>query len=448
MNVWRLVAKEIGHRKINFGLAIVSVAVAVAVLVAELSLLEHHDRNTGQIMTALKEKTQRRVDKFHADEAKSVAAMNEEFRKITKGLGFNIFILPKDQDLTDFYSEGYATKFMPESYVTKLAQNKIVTVRHLLPILEQKVKWPEQGDRKILLVGTRGEVPTVGESAKKPILDLVPRDKIVLGHELWNIASVKDGDELTLLGRKFTVQKRHNERGTKDDITAWINLQQAQEMLGLEGKVNAILALECSCAWADLPKVRAEIAQILPDTTVRETRSTALARAESRMRVTNEGTQRVRRAEQEAAEAIRQERQGHDRHRGEIEGFAAVIVPLVLTGAAVWIALLTYLNVRQRRGEVGILRAIGARSRQVAWLFLGRALIVGLVGGALGCAVGLAVSAVTAEPPPGVQADLIVLQPLVLLAALLAAPLLSALASWAPAMLAAWQDPAVVLREE
>ena len=448
MNVWRLIAKEIGHRKVNFGLAIVSIAVAVAVLVAELSLLERHDRNTGRIMTALKEKTQQRVDKFRADEARKVAAMEEDFRKITKGLGFNIFIRPMDQDLTNFYSDGYATKFMPESYVTKLAQNKVVTVRHLLPILEQKVKWPEQGNRTILLVGTRGEVPAVGEIAKKPILDLVPRDKIVLGHELWNIASVKDGDDLTLMGRKFTVQKRHHERGTKDDVTAWVNLAQAQEMLDLEGKINAILALECSCAWADLPKVRAEIAQILPDTTVTETRSTALARAESRMRVANEGAQRILRAEQEAVQAIQQKRDSHDRHRREIEGFAAVIVPLVLVGAAVWIALLTYLNVRQRRGEVGILRAIGAKSRQVAWLFLGRALIVGLVGGAVGCAIGLAIGAVTGEAPAGEQADLIVLQPLVLLTTLLAAPLLSALASWAPAMSAAWQDPAVVLREE
>jgi len=448
MNVWRLVAKEIGHRKINFGLAIVSVAVAVTVLVAQLSELERHDRNTEQIMAARQRETTERLNKLRADVARSAAALDEDFRKITKGLGFNIFILPKDQDLTDFYSEGYASKFMPESYVTKLAQNKIVTVRHLLPILEQKVKWPELRDRKFLLVGTRGEVPVVGETAKKPLLDLVPRGEIVLGHELWNAAGVEDGDELTLMGQKFVVQKRHNERGTKDDITAWINLPQAQEMLGLEGKINAILALECSCAWADLPKVRAEIAQILPNTTVKETHSTALARAEARMRVKNQGIEQIQRAQQEADEALRQERGGHDRHRGEIEGFAAVIVPLVLIGVTVWIALLTYLNVRQRRGEVGILRAIGAKSRQVAWLFLGRALIVGLVGGVLGCAVGLAVSVVTGDPPPSGQVEFIVLQPQVLLAALLAAPLLAALASWVPAMLAAWQDPAVVLREE
>ncbi len=75
------------------------------------------------------------------------------------------------------------------------------------------------------------------------------------------------GSKVRLLGRQFTVVRCREERGTKDDITVWINLAEAQEMLGRKGRISAIWALECRCAWADLAKVRAEIARILPSVT-------------------------------------------------------------------------------------------------------------------------------------------------------------------------------------
>jgi len=448
MNVWRLVIREILHRKVNFALSVVSVAAAAAVLVAVVALLDRHDRNTEQILAARQAETRERLDTLRADVQKLGAALNEDFRKITKGLGFNIFILPKDQDLGDFYAEGYASKFMPESYVTRLSQNKLVTVRHLLPILEQKVKWPEQGDRKILLVGTRGEVPIFGKDPKAAILDIVPRGGIVMGYELWKGLSLADGEKVKLLGRQFTVLKRHDERGTKDDITAWVNLAEAQEMLNLEGKINAILALECICAWADLPKVRAEIGRILPDTHIKETHSKALSRAETRDRAAEQARLSLRRAEQEADLAIGQARRGRARLRAQIERFAAVLAPLVVVSSAVWIGLLTWINVRRRRTEIGILRAIGTPSRQITGLFLARAVMVGLAGGAAGCLAGLGVALTAGEAPAGLRVGWAGVEPLMLVAVLAAAPALAALASWAPATIAARQDPTVALREE
>ena len=412
-----------------------------------LALLARHDRDTERILAATQVETHSRLVALRADVAKMAADLNEDFRKITKQMGFNIFILPKDQDLGDFYSEGYATELMPEEYVTRLSQSEVITVRHLLPILERKVRWPEQGDRKILLVGTRGEVPVSGAPAKSPILDIVPRGSVVMGYELWKPLSLADGDKVRLLGRQFTVRKRHGERGTKDDITAWINLAEAQEMLNLPGRINAILALQCSCAWADLPKVRAEIGRILPNTRIHETHGKALARAEARKRAAEQGRLSLRRAEQEAVLAMRQARDGRARLRGQIERFAGILAPLVVVASAVWVALLTWLNVRRRRAEIGILRAIGMRSRRIAGLFLARSVLVGLAGGVLGYLAGLGAAAMTGERSAGDPASA-VFQPLVLLAVLVAAPALAALASCVPALAAAWQDPAVVLQEE
>ena len=68
-------------------------------------------------------------------------------RKISKGLGFNILILSRDQNLSELYSNNYASKFMPESYTSKLAESEIVTINYLLPTVEQRICWPEHDSR-------------------------------------------------------------------------------------------------------------------------------------------------------------------------------------------------------------------------------------------------------------------------------------------------------------
>jgi hypothetical protein len=67
--------------------------------------------------------------------------------------------------------------------------------------------------------------------AKKPMVDPVAPGSIVLGYELHDSLGLKRGDRLTLLGREFTVGTCYAMRGNKDDITAWIHLAEAQELL-------------------------------------------------------------------------------------------------------------------------------------------------------------------------------------------------------------------------
>ena len=442
MSLWRLIFREILRRRVNFMLGVLSVAVAVTVLVGSLGRLAGHDRRTRTILAESRARTKQRLERQRHELATRVAKLNDEIRAITKQMGFNVFILPKDLDLTDFFAEGYASTFMPEAYVETLAASPIVTVRHLLPILEQRVTWAEQGGRRIVLVGTRGEVPIAQNSPKKPITHPVPPGRIVMGYELWKGLSLNVGSKIRLLGRQFTVARCREERGTKDDITAWINLAEAQEMLSKKGWISAIWALECRCAWADLAKVRAEIARILPNTQVKEVHSKALARAEARRRVAEQGKEAERRSREQAATALREQAADRAQLRGEIETLAAVVVPLTLAGVAAWVGLLAYVNVRRRREEIGILRAVGLRSGQICFVFLARAALVGLIGAVVGCAGGLAVVVATTDGGAALVS-------LTWLAAILAAaPALCALAGWAPAILAGRQDPAVILQME
>ena len=145
---------------------------------------------------------------------------------------------------------------MPESYVDKLANSDIVTVNHLLPSVTRRIAWPEQ-DRDVILVGTRGEVPIMHRGLKKPMLEAVAPGKIVVGYDIHKDLGLSEGDTLALMGREFTVSTLHPQRGSEDDVTMWIDLKQAQQMLGLENLIHAILALECECAGDRISVVRA-----------------------------------------------------------------------------------------------------------------------------------------------------------------------------------------------
>jgi ABC-type lipoprotein release transport system permease subunit len=187
------------------------------------------------------------------------------------------------------------------------------------------------------------------------------------------------------------------------------------------------MALECQCAWADLEKVQKEITAVLADTQVVELASKARARKRAR----------------EKTKASREDL------RAERERLAAILVPVVMLAAAVWMGVLAFGNVRERAAEIGVMRALGYRSLQVFLVFLSRAAVIGVVGGALGLLVGVLagrqVGVALEEAGPGAGAAF---DPTMLLAALLLAPVLSVVAGWIPAILAVQQDPADILRRE
>ncbi len=124
-----------------------------------------------------------------------------------------------------------------------------------------------------------------------------------------------------------------------------------------------------------------------------------------------------------------------------------MITPLVVAASAFWLGLLALANVRQRRTEIGLLRALGKGSGTIAALFLGKAVLTGAVGAALGVALGLVLGRWLGVETLEVTSEYIPFRSDLALYALVGAPLVSALASYLPTLTALVQDPAVVLRE-
>ena len=424
-----MVRREMGYRKLNTALALVFVTIAVGFVAGVFSLLKGYDA-AAQALVAEKE----------AVVKERSAEMEDEFRKLTKGMGFNVLILPKDQNLADLYADDFASQYMPESYADTLANSNIVTIQHLLPSLHQKTIWPEK-KRTIIVSGVKGQVPYAHRNPKNPIMDPVAPQEAVVGYELWHGYNLAVGDTTLFKGQSFVVSKCHEERGNKDDITLWINLGVAQEMFGKKGLINAILALECRCIadgiMANIAKIRADLERILPETQVIEFMSQALTRAEARYK-----------AAMDAKEAAEHEQTQRIAQRREREKVAALLAPLIILGCGAMVGLLFFANARQRKAEIGVLQALGLRSSHIIAAFLEKAAFVGLVGGLAGYLFGTTGGAILSHYFLGLVHYKALINPVIGIGALVLTPIGAMVASWLPSLAASRLDPAEILREE
>ena len=103
-----------------------------------------------------------------------------------------------------------------------------------------------------------------------------------------------------------------------------------------------------------------------------------------------------------------------------------------------------YNNVHERRKEIGTLMALGADARQVLWVFLLKALILGGVGGTLGYVLGTLMALILGPIVAGVAVWPV---PALFLVAVAVAIVIALLASYLPARQATRLDPCKALQE-
>ncbi len=434
MNLWQLVSKEIRFRKISFLLGLICVAVAIASFIGSITLLHAHDVRTEQILIARERSTR-----------EEMTQMEDDYRRIMRDLGYNVMVVPAEQSLAALRAQGHPDTYMPYEYVERLGRGHVDTLNHLLPVLQTGVQWPEYSI-DIILSGTPGQIPVYhksrfltedGSAYRNPIMKAVPPGQLILGNSIAADLGLHVGDEVALMGRMHTIRQINPAEGTTDDIAVWCDLQTAQELLGLEGTINVILALECVCVPDALGAITQEVQRILPGVQVMEFSSRVKARAQARSR-----------AEQAHVTAMEAEQNHRRQMRLERRLFASILIPVVLAASAIWIFVLMLGNVRERRLEIGILRALGVRESTIIAVFLCKAVLIGLIGSLVGYFLGLAVGALWGGVRlfSGDFLDLIRIP--ALLTAVLIATVLCAFAGWLPAIHAAQQDPAVVLRDE
>jgi putative ABC transport system permease protein len=129
-----------------------------------------------------------------------------------------------------------------------------------------------------------------------------------------------------------------------------------------------------------------------------------------------------------------------------------ILVVLVAVGVVLFAAKSQFASVAERRGDIGVLKAIGWSGRQVVALLLSESVIQGLIGGLLGgfaAAIGLAISDATlpTDVPTVSTADDLMMVGGVLGSGLLLALLGGILAGLVPALASVRISPAEAIRK-
>ncbi len=418
----KLLLSEIRYRLGGSLLALLAIGVAAGLFVAGPTLLAGYAEQTRVELAAHEKATKAEL-----------ARLDDETRKIMLRLSFNVRIVHRDTDVTSLLAD-YAAVEMPEDYVERLAKSpKITKIAHISGTLLHPIALD---NRKRMLIGFSPEAEQPHEADKKPIVFEIDAGTAILGHEAGRGRNV--GDEIDLLGKKSRVAKILDKRDTHDDLMVAVNLKDAQAILGKPGKINAILAISCRCTTDDrIGEIAEQVAEVLPDVHVTESGTAAGVRSAQRAVV-------KKTRDQETARLAAAREQG-ERSLAKLVG---TVTPLVVLVTAIWIGVLAWTNVAARRVEIGLLRALGKGSAWIAGLFLGKAVLLGILGGAIGATIGLWGAEAWAATNYGVAGDTVETPATVLVAAVAGAPLVAALATYLPTLAAVMQDPAVVLREE
>ena len=426
MTLWRLLTGEIAHRRLSFALGCLSIAIAVGAVVGSLAMLRGHDL-----------RTERLIEEKEARTREEMARLEDDYRIIMKRMGYNVMILPAAQDMSELHAQGYPSQTLPESYAERLAASGFDSLNHLLPLLQRRIVWPETGEN-ILLCGVRGQLALPGRKGERaPIQAPIPPGRIALGHTLAARIDATAGESVVLMGERFTVERVESSRGTVDDLALWAALDKVQGWLNEPGRISGILALECVCHAESLGQIIEQVTGLLPDTQVFEFGSIVRGRAEARQR-----------AAAAARLAIEEEKAQRLRLRAERARLATGAAAAAVAGAALWVLVLAYGNARDRRSEIGMLRAVGLREWQILTLLLGKALLMGACGGAIGLAAGWICGARAADVPLLSRAAWALAGGWQLAVIWLLGPLLAGVAACGPALMAARRDPADVLGRE
>jgi len=343
----------------------------------------------------------------------SQASLNET-KRLMRNMGLNIRIVPKETDMVEFGLTGVSKHTMPEQYVHDLARYSGLNYSHLLPTLRHKVAW--RGG-EVIVVGLLPEISPIDK--KKPSMSLtIEPGSAQVGYAIAQREGLAKGDSIDIAGKTLAVTNCLSESGTQRDSMIFAHLRDVQAMFGLEGRLNEIQALDCYCAdqsQSTLERLREQLAGVLPDTKVVQIQPIAQAR---------------------------------EQERRMVEDYLALIIPFVLVICAAWVGLLALINVRERRQEIGIMRALGYGSQLIASLFLGKAFLVGILGAVVGFYLGTSLA--LHFGPMVFQITGKKLAPMydLLWWSVIVAPLFAAVAASIPTMVAVAQDPAVTLRED
>ncbi len=316
--------------------------------------------------------------------------------KQLRRLGPNMFVLPRFLSLSDFYTANYGDSQMPESYIYRLRGAELEGVEEIKGMLSIPIK-----------LNNNSAIVTGILSNKTMLID---QNEVFLGSEIAKLLNLKQGLSLKIRGKDFNVTEVLPEKGTIDDVRVFISLTVAQEIFK-KGKVINVIEIVSSMP-KNTERLTEEIEALLPETKVVSKRRIAQAQA---------------------------------RTMAALKKYSLILLIIIVFIGGLSIANYMYINVRERRKEIGTLMAMGATPGLILKVFLQKAILLGVGGGIGGYIFGTLLAIIL-----GSQIVKVPVKPLPgwFIWSIIIAVIFSLCSSVIPAKLAANLDPARILQEE
>lgn len=235
-------------------------------------------------------------------------------------------------------------------------------VRTINPFWQVEGRWPDDAASSEVLVG-QDLARTLG---------LVPGDRL----HLEDPARPAADRTVEVTGILAT--------GSADDQAIVAPLGLVQQMTGLSGRLQSVDVSALTVAENDLSRRASRGVETLSTEEYDVWYCTAYVSS-----IAHQIEEAVASA---TARPIWQVASGEGAVIGRIQMLLLVVSLAAVAAAAMAVAALTTTTVTERAREIGLMKALGATTGQVYLLFIGEAVIVGLIGGALGLAAGFFVA--------------------------------------------------------
>lgn len=278
--------------------------------------------------------------------------VEDSTRRIQRDIGLNVLVLPPGTDLAAYWESGISKESMPQAWLSSLEDQGVAN--RLIPILKERVRvsasTPPSDSMQAELFGVSNEVFKDGK-AMKPVFGMdIPGGRVRVGSLVAERLGLREGDSVELKGRPFLVERILAPGGSAEDARIYGRLDEVQRVLGLEGRINEIQALECHCAedvTDPLAELRSTLEPLLPGARILRRREPADARRNQRLIA---------------------------------ERTARLGTPVMAGAGMLAVGILAALNLRERRREMALLRSLGWSRGAVGVLVLSRSSVLGALG--------------------------------------------------------------------
>lgn len=301
------------------------------------------------------------------------AGFQKEITRNARDIGSNIVILPAELDQFQYHADGgYSELTMSDDLIEQLIQYK-ASLNHLIPMVERKAEVSfGQTHTDARIVGISASIPMPGRP-KAPMQKSVEKDQVQVGSRLAEKLGIQrdQTSEIQIQGKSFRVSRVNRANGTWQDAAAFLDLETAQLLFGIPNQISRIEAIECTSQQCEQTGLKSEV--VLANELARITDRAAILRRE-KMADSRSGIRVV--------------------SRDNLRLLQNVLWALL----AIAIMAISSLNSFQRTSEIGVLQALGYGQIRVLTMFILRAVLLTMLGAAVGIVIGAWVAQLQSQP--------------------------------------------------